>query len=212
MSMIASQFGRPRGPLGRLVGHIMAKSNATFSVWVVGEIRKAHPTEATRIVELGSGPGVGLQETLRLFPDARVWGVDPSLEMLSQARKRNSSAFGEGRLSLVHGDSGSVESLKPVDIAFANHVLYFWHEPVKELQRVKQAMGPGGLVALGYQLKGNMPSMPQTQFPRLGHILYETEGDVEALFREAGFGSITHRVKGSAARPEGRVTLAVTAA
>lgn len=210
MSMIASQFGRPRGPLGRLVGHIMAKSNASFSVWVVGEIRKAHPAEATRIVELGSGPGVGLQETLRLFPSARVWGVDPSREMLSQARKRNASAVRASRLSLVHGDSGSVESLGPVDIVFANHVLYFWHEPVNELQRLRQAVGPGGLVAIGYQLKGNMPSMPQTQFPRLGHILYETEGGVEELFRKAGFGSITHRLKGPAARPEGRLTFAVT--
>ena len=53
MSMIASQFGRPRGPLGRLVGRLMAKSNAPFSVWVVGEIRNACPTGASRIVELG---------------------------------------------------------------------------------------------------------------------------------------------------------------
>lgn len=209
MSMIASQFGRPRGLLGRLVGNLMAKSNAPFSVWVVGEIRNAYPTEAALIVELGSGPGVGLQETLRLFPTAQVFGVDPSREMLSQAGKRNAAAIRASRLSLLNGDSASVESLGPVDIIFANHVLYFWHEPVVELRRLRQAVAPGGLVALGYQLKENMPSMSQTQFPRLGHILYQTEGDVEALFRDAGFGSVAHRLKGSAERPEGRLTFAV---
>jgi trans-aconitate methyltransferase len=187
----------------------MAKGNAPFSVWVVGEIRTAHPTEAWRIVELGSGPGVGLQETLRLFPSAQVWGVDPSREMLSQARKRNAPAIKAGRLTLVHGDPSSLESLGPVDIVFANHVLYFWHEPVQQLQRLRQAVRSGGLVAIGYQLKGNMPSMAQTQFPRLGHILYETEGDVETLFRDAGFGFVTHRLKGSTERPEGRLTFAV---
>jgi trans-aconitate methyltransferase len=210
MSMIASQFGRPHGPLGRLVGRIMAKSNAAFSVWVVGEIEKAYATEASRIIELGSGPGVGLAETLRMFPNAHVWGIDPSREMVSQAQNRNASAIRAGRLIVVHGDPSSLESLGPVDIVFANHVLYFWHEPVKELQRLRQAVRSGGLVALGYQLKGNMPSMAQTQFPRLGHILYETEGDVETLFRDAGFGSVTHRLKGSTEKPEGRLTFAVT--
>lgn len=210
MGMIASQFGRPRGPLGRLVGHIMAKSNATFSVWVVGEIRTVYPTEPARIVELGSGPGVGLQETLRQFPSAQVWGVDPSREMLSQARKRNASAIRASRLGLVHGDSSSLESLGPVDMIFANHVLYFWREPVSELQRLRRALGPGGIAALGYQLRENMPSMAQTQFPRLGHTVYETEGDVEALFRAAGFGSVDHRLKGSSERPEGRLTFALT--
>jgi trans-aconitate methyltransferase len=192
-----------------MVGRLMAKSNAPFSVWVVGEIRKAYPTEASRIVELGSGPGIGLQETLRLFPGAQVWGVDPSREMLSQAGKRNASAIKAGLLRLVHGDPSSLESLEPVDIVFANHVLYFWHEPVKELQRLAQALRSGGLIGVGYQLKGDMPSMAQTQFPRLGHILYDTQGDVEALFRDAGFGSVTHLVKGSTERPEGRLIFAV---
>ena len=210
MGMIASQFGRPRGPLGRLIGHGMAKRNAAFGIWVVGEILKAYPTEPSRIVELGPGPGVGLQETLRLFPEAQVWGIDLSPEMLSQARKRNVSAIRSGRLSLVSGDSGSLESLAPVDIVFANHVVYFWREPIKELQRSRKTVRPGGLVALGYQLRGNMPPMAQTHFPRLGHTLYERDSDVEALFRDAGFGSVTHRVKGASERPEGRLTFAVT--
>jgi len=208
--MIASHFGQPRGPLGRLIGRGMAKLNAPFGQWVVGEIRGAYPTEPSRIVELGSGPGVALQETLRLFPNAQVWGVDPSATMLSQARKRNASAIKAGRLSLVGGDSGSLELLAPLDIVFAVHVLYFWKEPIKELQQLRGVMVPGGLVALGYQLRGNMPQMAQTHFPRLGHTVYETEGDVEVLFREAGFGSVTHRLKGSSERPEGRLTFAVT--
>lgn len=179
------------------------------SRWVVGEIRAVYPTGVSRFVELGPGPGVGLQETLRLFPGARIWGIDLSPEMLSQARRRNAAAIKEGRLSLARGDSASLESLAPLDIIFANHVLYFWHEPIKELQRLREAVRPGGLLGRGYQLRGNMPSMAQTHFPRLGHILYDAEGAVEASFRDAGFSSVIHRVKGSSERPEGRLTLAV---
>lgn len=210
MGMIAVQFGRPRGLLGHLVGRVMSKSNAAFGKWVVDEIRHAYTTEPSRIVELGSGPGVGLQEALRVFPRAHVWGVDPSPEMLSQARKRNASAITEGRLTLVSGDSGPLEPLAPVDIVFAVHVLYFWTDPVQELQRLRRVVRSGGFVALGYQTKGSMPSMAQTHFPRFGHTLYEAEADVEALFRAAGFGSVTHRLKGSSQRPEGRLTFALT--
>jgi hypothetical protein len=53
-----------------------------------------------------------------------------------------------------------------------------------------------------------MPSMPQRQFPRAGHILYESDEDVAALLRSTGFTNISHMVKGSPEAPEGRVTFA----
>ena len=92
MAMIARQFERPRGLLGRLVGRGMARRNGDLSRWVVSEVRKECANDDTRIVELGPGPGIGLQELLRVFPAAQVWGVDLSAEMLSQSRKRNMAA------------------------------------------------------------------------------------------------------------------------
>ena len=38
MAIIARQFGCPRGPLGRLIGHGMARANAGFSRWVIVQI------------------------------------------------------------------------------------------------------------------------------------------------------------------------------
>ncbi len=86
MAMSARQFGRPHGPLGRLIGRGMARRNSDFSRGVVGEVRKERADEQQRIVELGPGPGIGLHETLKLFARAQVWGVDPSPEMLSMSR------------------------------------------------------------------------------------------------------------------------------
>lgn len=67
---------------------------------------------------------------------------------------------------------------------------------------------PGGLLALGYQLKQNMPAMAQRRFPPAGHQLYEADDEVTRLATAAGFGSVTHIVKGPAEAPEGRVMLA----
>ncbi len=133
MAMIARQFERPRGPLGRLIGRGMARRNGEPSRWVVGQMRKECVGEEMRIVELGPGPGIGLQETLKLFPRAQVWGIDLSPEMLSQSQKRNLAAVTANRLSLIEGNTGSLAKVRPVDVIFANHVLYFWHDPGAEL-------------------------------------------------------------------------------
>ena len=102
----------------------------------------------------------------------------------------------------------ALSASQPADIVMANHVLYFWHDPAAELAQIRGFLRPGGLLALGYQLRQNMPAMAQRRFPPAGHRLYETDDDVTRLAVEAGFGSVTQRIKGPAEAPEGRVMLA----
>jgi len=208
VSIIARQFGRPYGPLGRLIGHGMARVNAPFSRWVMREIGENYQGSLEKIAELGPGPGIGLEETLRRFPSARVWGIDPSREMLAQSRKRNAAQVKEGRLALVEGDVASLAGAAPLDAVVANHVLYFWHEPADELRLIHRFLRPGGLLALGYQLRQNMPPMAKKHFPQQGHRLYSSEDEVAALLRSAGFAAVSHKVKGPPEAPEGRLALA----
>lgn len=175
----------PRGPIGRIVGRMMARFNGDFNRWVVGELKEQRHDQPSRIVELGSGPGVGLEALLHSFPDARVWGVDPSAPMLAQSRRRNRVAVVAGRLTLIEGDVASLDALSPIDIVMATHVLYFWHEPAAELARLLSALGPGGTLALGYQLRHNMPKPAQVNFPKQGHLLYDSEDAVAGLLRDA---------------------------
>ena len=208
MSIIASQFGHPHGLIGRLVGKIMARSNADFNRWVVQEVRKAYDGEAARIVELGPGPGIGLDEILRLFPAATVWGVDPSPEMLSQSRKRNLEHVEAGRLTLLNGSATLLADLAPIDIVVATHVVYFWHQPAAELAQLHGGLRAGGLLALAYQLRQHMPKVSQTNFPKKGHLLYGSDDELVELLRDAGFRAVSNLVKGSAGAPEGRLALA----
>ena len=161
MGMVARQFGHPRGVLGRIVGRGMVRSNGDFSRWTIGERRRHLTWVPTRIVELGPGPGVGLEELLGAFPDAKVWGVDPSREMLGLSRQRNAAAAEGGRLALLEGGVASLVEVAPVDIVAANHVLYFWQEPEAELRRIRGSLRSGGLLAIGYQLRQNMPATAQ---------------------------------------------------
>jgi trans-aconitate methyltransferase len=205
---LAQQLGHPSGLLGSIVGRGMARGNAALSRWVVQQAAANHRGVVRRVAELGPGPGVGLEALLAQFPDAKVWGVDVSSVMLSQARKRNQAAVTAGRLTLIEGGVSALSASGPADIVMANHVLYFWPDPAAELTQIRGFLRPGGLLALGYQLKQNMPAMAQKRFPAAGHRLYEADDAVTSLAVAAGFGSVTHTVKGSADAPEGRVMLA----
>lgn len=209
MTIIARQFSRPHGPLGSLIGFGMARMNGEFSWWVVQQVQNSHDGEAGRIAELGPGPGIGLEAMLRQFPQARVWGIDPSPVMLSQAKKRNLAAVKAGRLTLIKGSASALSEIAPADIVMANHVLYFWHEPTAEMAQIRHCLREGGLLALGYQLRHNMPPMAQKRFPQDGHLLYDSEDDVDKLAHAAGFSAVSHLVKGPTEAPHGRLILAV---
>jgi SAM-dependent methyltransferase len=205
---LAQQFGHPRGLLGAVVGRGMAKGNADLSRWVVQQAKSYADGPALRVAELGPGPGIGLEALLAQFEQAHVWGVDLSSVMLSQSRTRNHVAVAAGRLTLVEGDTSALSASQPADLVMANHVIYFWRDPAAEMSLIRGYLRPGGLLALGYQLRQNMPALAKKRFPPAGHRLYETEDELTQLATAAGFTSITHRVKGSADAPEGRVTLA----
>jgi len=205
---LAQQFGRPSGLLGAVVGRGMARGNADLSRWVVHQAAARPGDGMHRVAELGPGPGVGLQALLQQFPDAQVWGVDVSPVMLSQSRKRNRAAVSSGRLVLLEGDVSALGAAAPADLVMANHVLYFWPDPVAELTRIRNCLRPGGLLALGYQLRQDMPAMAQRRFPPAGHRLYGSDEEVTALATNAGYASVAQHVKGPDDAPEGRVMLA----
>ncbi|QIG42410.1 methyltransferase domain-containing protein [Nocardioides anomalus] len=205
---LAQQFGRPSGVLGAVVGRGMAKGNAALSRWVVDRVAAHLGRAPERIAELGPGPGVGLEALLATFPDAQVWGVDISSVMLSQSRKRNRAAVEAGRLTLLEGGVDAVRACAPADLVMANHVLYFWTDPVADLVALRSFLRPGGVLALGYQLRPHMPAMAQKRFPAAGHRLYETEEDVTSVAVAGGFTSVVHEVEGTREAPEGRIMLA----
>jgi tRNA A58 N-methylase Trm61 len=90
-------FGRPQGLLGRLGGIIMARTNEGCGAWVT-DLLKVRPND--NVLEVGFGPGVIIQRLSKLAPAGHIAGIDPSLEMVEQARARNATAIQNGRVDL----------------------------------------------------------------------------------------------------------------
>lgn len=154
-SILMRMFGRPRGSLGRLGGHIMARTNAECGVLACELLQVARDHS---VLEIGFGPGVTIDHLSKLAPAGRIAGIDESPEMVEQARARNTAAIRNGRVDLRHG---SVESLpfgdNTFDGALAINSMQVWPDAVVGLREIRRVMRPGAKVALGFTQYSGQP-------------------------------------------------------
>src|SRR2546430_11861256 len=160
--ILLHMFGRPQGILGRLGGIIMARTNQQCAAWVIG-LLDIQPND--RVLEVGFGPGVGIQLLARSASAGYIAGVDSSEEMVEQARARNVKALESGRVDLRHG---SVVSLpfedRIFDKALAINSLQVWPDAVAGLREMRRVLKTGGVSALRFippsgQTESRVPEM-----------------------------------------------------
>ncbi|AMN42976.1 class I SAM-dependent methyltransferase [Rhodoplanes sp. Z2-YC6860] len=147
-ALLLRMFGRPQGALGRLGGHIMARTNAELGVWTSGVLELA-PTD--RVLEIGFGPGVIVAHMSKLVPAGRVSGIDASPVMVEQARVRNSAAIRSGRVELKQGVAASLPfDDGAFDKVLAINSMQVWPDAMAGLREIRRVMKPGARIALGF--------------------------------------------------------------
>jgi ubiquinone/menaquinone biosynthesis C-methylase UbiE len=147
MDWLERAFERPEGWLGRLGGWWMSHRNRDTIAWTIGLLDL---TLGQRVLEIGFGPGVGVEELLEQQPRAEVCGVDPSRPMLEAARERNREAVEEGKVELR---AGVAEDLPwpdgSFDRAFSVNT-YPWPDAVAGIEELERVLAEGGRLAIGF--------------------------------------------------------------
>ena len=145
-----SQFAKPTGLAGWMVGHLMAMKNGYRSVWVFS-LLDLQPTD--RVLEIGFGSGCDIARASCMA--ASVAGIDHSDIMVRQATRRNAQAIREGRVNL---QLGSAVQLAYPDShfhkVFAINSAQFWEDSTKALNEISRVLRPGGWLALAVQPRG----------------------------------------------------------
>jgi SAM-dependent methyltransferase len=145
---IRSQFRRPRGFAGWLVGWEMAlrSSNRKRNIWAVG-LLGVKPTD--RVLEIGFGPGIAIRELSRRATHGLVCGVDHSAVMVRQATRRNAAAVRAGRVDLRLGSAEHLPAFAELfDKVLAVNNMGMWREPAERLKEIHRRMRPGGRIAI----------------------------------------------------------------
>ena len=143
--IMENMFCAPKGALGRLGGQLMSQDRWLPS-WVL-DLLEIKPSDS--ILEVGSGPGVGLELAASRAYNGRVVGVDPSKTMLEMAQRRNRAQIEAGRVEL---HLGSVEELPfdkaTFDKAMTMNSLHLWRDPVAGLKEIRRTLRKGGCIAV----------------------------------------------------------------
>jgi ubiquinone/menaquinone biosynthesis C-methylase UbiE len=159
--ILLRMFGRPKGLLGRIGGLILARFNRAFAEEIVAllDVRAAE-----RVLEVGFGPGVGIELLASAASGGKVAGIDPSTEMVEQASARNAAAIGTGAVDLRQG---SVESMPfeddSFDTALAINSMQVWPDKPAGLREICRVLTGGGRLALGFTPNSRQPRSGVTE-------------------------------------------------
>jgi ubiquinone/menaquinone biosynthesis C-methylase UbiE len=185
--ILMRMFGRPEGLLGRLGGIVLAHANRAFAQEVVAllDVRASE-----RVLEVGFGPGVGIELLAKAATMGRITGVDPSEEMVRQAAARNAAAIRAGTVVLRRG---SVESMPfehdAFDTVLAINSMQVWPDAPAGLREIRRVLTAGGRVALGFTPNSGQPSAGVTEMLSSAGFdaarLIELRGGFCALARKA---------------------------
>ena len=145
---LISQFQRPQGPLGHVIGWVLAnrRSNIDRNRWTV-DLLNIHPN--SKVLEIGCGPGVALAFCANKLRTGSVTGIDFSDVMIAQAGRRNRKGVADGRIRLVEGDILDLEEAG-YDRIFSSNVAQLWAKPVEVMAGLHELAAPDAVMAHTY--------------------------------------------------------------
>jgi ubiquinone/menaquinone biosynthesis C-methylase UbiE len=151
---VRAQFGRPTGLPGEIAGWVMAHraSNRRRNAWAVSLLDVERDD---RVLEIGFGPGIAIEELSRRAPEGYVCGLDHSEVMLRQAARRNAEGVRRGQVELRLGSAQSLPAFAtPFDKILAVNVLHFGDQPVERFEELRRVLRTGGRIAIAFQPRG----------------------------------------------------------
>jgi len=183
---VARNFRNPAGLLGRLVGKLMLKGNSRAVVWTVGLMDIAVDDH---VLEIGYGPGFGIERAALVANKGQIKGLDISATMRAAASKRNRRVIEAGQVELRTGDVHTMPYAGHIfDRAFSVHCIYFWQRPLAALQEIRRVLRPGGALGITILSRTRWQQVKTVPPPDL-FTLYEPS-EVVALMQAAGFKNV----------------------
>jgi SAM-dependent methyltransferase len=183
------------------------------ATWV-SELRGLDAPPVERVIDVGSGPGVGTCELARCFPHAQVIAVDSSPAMLERATGRIAAQGLETRIGTRLAElPDGLDRVERADVMWASMVLHHLGDEVSSLRQFGAMLRPHGLLAiaefgdptrvlpddLGFGrpgLEDRLDAVTSTWFAAMRASLPDSVGstDLHSMLDAAGFDVIGSRL------------------
>ncbi|KAK7128483.1 hypothetical protein R3I94_016906 [Phoxinus phoxinus] len=156
--MLSNKVGKQLGhPTYSLTGWLVSK----FFKWhnlILEEnaVKLSNIQPNDTVLELGHGPGFGLQEASQLLmgPRGKLLGVDYSQYMHRMASKRMQEQISRGKVVLYYSDLVNMPiEENTVDKVFHCNCYYFWPDLKAGAKAIHRVMKPGGIMVTTLRLE-----------------------------------------------------------
>lgn len=180
---IGSQFGNPRGLVGRCCCIVMNVINKALYRKTVALVRLNGKSKA---LDIGYGNGYLIQKLYKKYRPF-ICGIDISEDMRAAAEKRNAAAINDGKLRLSVGDCCELEYEDGAfDAVTSVNTVYFWNDTLKGMREILRVLKQGGRF---YNAVYAREWLQRVSYTRKGFKMFERE-DYVSLGRQAGFKEI----------------------
>jgi SAM-dependent methyltransferase len=144
--IIGLQFRKPVGVLGKIIANLMIVGNHNFYKTMIDYLTIRSDD---KILEIGYGPGIGVDMISKRFETCDIYGIDFSDLMYRRASKRNKQVIQNNRVHLLLGDFLDTEiNMGLFDKIFCINVVYFWDDLHKPFSRVISLLRDDGIFCL----------------------------------------------------------------
>ncbi len=186
---IASKFKKPTGLFGIFASNIMIKGNKSKYDHLIKDL-DIQPHD--KLLEIGYGPGTGINTIAALYPTCTIHGIDFSPLMYKRASKYNKQYIDNGRLQLQYGDFLKVSVIgNNYDKIFCLNVVYFWNELKEPFEKLRSLLKTGGSF---YIYMVDKKVLIEKKSPDSVFNKYDIEQVVEAL-KMAGFTNVGYHME-----------------
>ena len=182
---LAKHLGNPEGEIGKAVTANLNKTNAGA---YLAALEKLGINAGDHVIEIGFGNGREIPQVLSLSNDVTYFGLDISDTMVAAASEFNADSIRRGRVTLARGPSSAIPAdANTFDKAFALNTIYFWPNPVADLQELRRVLRPDGRLVLGALAPWSAEGRPVFQH---GFRFYEPS-EIRGLLGSARFTKVS---------------------
>ena len=186
MVYLARQVRKPTKWVGRLFARLMNLSHSSLTDWGLMHVRIEKPFI---ILDVGCGGGRTIQKLAELAQEGKIYGVDYAQGSVATATAINQSLMEAGRVE-IH--QASVSQLPfpdaKFDLVITAESLYYWPDPVRDMQEVARVIKPGGmLIMIAESYKNNRFDKVQRPIMKLIGAAQFSPDEHRDLFAKAGF-------------------------
>jgi SAM-dependent methyltransferase len=139
-----------RGPDMILHAEASAPMVEQALAWLAGRV-----PDATRVLDVGSGPGVAACTLAGMLPNADVLAVDGAAPLLALARERaDRRGLGERLTTRQVSLPDDLADLPPADLVWVSGVVHHLPDPAAGVRALGALVRPGGILAIA---EGGLP-------------------------------------------------------